>query len=582
MSFATTAPRAAALLALLIAGAARRAPAGDSRIGERIEDAAFTDLDGKRGRLSDFAERDAVVVALRDPAAPESARLGEALAALEKSEPAARVLFLYANLAGDATVEQCRADQKRFGFTGRYVRDRDGALGWTLRATRGAELFLLDYERKLRYRGALDDLKEAIDALLENGRVVVKETDAQGAPLEFHPPATPDAPPPPPVWHGTVDRIVQERCQDCHRPKGAGPFSLLDVDGAAGRERMIHRVVADRVMPPWLASPDSGPFLHDLRLSPEQRTTLLQWLQAGCPEGDPKNATPPRTFKEGWLIQPDFIVESSKPFHVPASGVIDYTKSESDFVMPERAWVRGIQIQPSCPEVVHHLAVFVSDPDRDFSTLLDGYLPGKPPTIYQDGVAKLVKKGARFHFSTHYTTNGKACDNTLRVGLMLAKEPPKFRIAGFYVRNTDFTIPPGVRDYPIVAEEELPRDAFMLRFIPHMHLRGKSIKIELIKPDGTTLVPLTIARWNQDWQFGYEFASPPPVPKGTVIRVTSVFDNSKENPFNPDPNALVRQGPQIWDEMAESWVEWMAPYRKAEGEETGERSAEKDASSGGK
>jgi hypothetical protein len=606
-----TAPRVAALLALLLAGAAllvvaagaraaaragatgESGPSDASRLGERIDDVAFTELDGQRGRLSDFADRDAVVIALRDPAAPESARLGAALAALEKSEPPARVLFLFANLAGAATVEQCRDDAKRFGFAGRYLRDRDGALGWQLRATRGAEVFVLDFERKLRYRGALDEgaaahaptehaLKEAIEALLANGRVATKQTDAEGAPLEFREPAASEAPPPAPVWNGTVDRIVQERCQDCHHPKGAGPFALLDAGDASGRERMIHRVVADRVMPPWLASPDSGPFLHDLSLAPEQRMTLLRWLQAGCPEGDPAHATPPRTFKEGWRIEPDLVIESSKPFHVPATGVVDYTKSESDFVMPERAWVRGVQVLPSCPEVVHHLAVFVSDPDRDWSTLLDGYLPGKPPTLYQDGFAKLVKKGARFHFSTHYTTNGKACDNTLRVGLIFAKEPPKYRIAGFYVRNTDFTIPPGAKDYPIVVEEKLPRDAFMLRFIPHMHLRGKSIRIDLIEPDGTTLTPLKIPRWNQDWQFGYEFVTPPPLPQGTVIRVTSLFDNSKDNPFNPNPAALVRQGPQIWDEMAESWVEWAAPYRRADADEPAAPSVEKEGGSGGK
>jgi hypothetical protein len=231
---------------------------------------------------------------------------------------------------------------------------------------------------------------------------------------------------------------------------------------------------------------------------------------------------------------------------------------------------------------VHHLAVFVSDPDKEWSTLLDGYLPGKPPTIYQDGVAKLVKKGARFHFSTHYTPNGKECDNTLRVGLMLAKEPPKYRVAGFYVRDTDFRIPPYAKDFQIVVEQKLPRDASMLRFIPHMHLRGKSIKIELIEPDGTTLTPLVIPRWNQDWQFGYEFVTPPPLRKDTVIRVTSVFDNSKDNPFNPNPAATVHQGPQIWDEMAESWVEWMFPYRRAEPEEGGgEPTVDKAAGGGG-
>jgi hypothetical protein len=598
------APRVASSAALLIAGAALAAAAvtqggkggvrGESRLGERIDDVAFTDLDGGRGHLSDFADRDAVVVALRDPSAPESESLGAALAALatlERNAPPTRVLFLYANLAGDASVEACREDAKRHGFTGRYVRDRDGALGWQLRATRGGEVFLLDYERKLRYRGAIVGdakgapapafLKEALDALLGNARVVTKATEAAGAPLEFREPAAAEAPPPPPVWSGEVDRIVQQRCQDCHRPKGAGPFVLVDADDASGRETMLHRVVADRVMPPWLASPDSGPFLHDLRLAPEQRMTLLKWLQAGCPEGDPAKAAPPRTFKEGWTIEPDVIVTSNKSFHVPATGVVDYTKSESDFVAPERMWVRGIQILPSCPEVVHHLAVFVTDPERDWSTLLDGYLPGKPPTIYQDGVAKLVKKGARFHFSTHYTPNGRECDNTLRVGLLLAKEPPQYRIAGFYVRNTDFTIPPGAKDFPIVVEEKIPRDAFMLRFIPHMHLRGKSIQIELIKPDGTTLVPLTIPRWNQDWQFGYEFANPPPVPKGTVIRVTSIFDNSKDNPFNPNPAALVKQGPQIWDEMAESWVEWMAPYRRLDADEGGEAGSESGGDKGG-
>src|SRR5262249_35636878 len=154
----------------------------------------------------------------------------------------------------------------------------------------------------------------------------------------------------------------------------------------------------------------------DTRLTAGQRATLLRWLQADLPRGDPARATPPREWSDGWTHpDPDLVIETNRPFHVPATGVLDYVPEDSDFVMPERAWVQGIEIRPSCPEVVHHLAAFVTDPDRKTSYWLEGYLPGKAPTLYPDGVAKLLKKGATFHFSVHYTTNGKPCDTTLRM-----------------------------------------------------------------------------------------------------------------------------------------------------------------------
>jgi hypothetical protein len=150
----------------------------------------------------------------------------------------------------------------------------------------------------------------------------------------------------------------------------------------------------------------------------------------------------------------------------------------------------------------------------------------------------------------------------LRVGLVAAKTPPKYRISSFYVRATGFSIPPNEKDFIVTADREMPVDATILRFIPHMHLRGRQFAIDFTYPDGKKLRPIEIERWHPDWQFAYDLVDPIAVPKGTILQVTGDFDNSAGNRFNPDPNKKVFEGPQIFNEMCDAVVEWYVPVQE--------------------
>ncbi len=541
----------------------RAAPASSGRaaIGDRLPDLSFVDLDGASGRLSDYADREALVVVVRHLQCPKSAELAPRLAELESQYLLRGVGFVYVDLAGGSSDEALRAEAKEHSLQGRQLRDGSGRFGFGLGASSSTQAFVLDARRRLRYRGAAaETTSQALDAILARDRVAVPECDAPGLELRFDPPPADDAAPPALTWHGDLRLVAEARCQRCHRPGGGGPFSLLESADFAGRDAMVRRVIAQRVMPPWYASARSEKCRNDTRLTDDERKLFLRWIQDGCEEGTASGEPSTSPTTDDWRIPtPDIVFELPRDYPVPATGVLPYVHLSTDYVLPETVWVQAIEVKPRCPQVVHHLALVATDEKGLRGELLDGYLPGKEPTIYPEGMAKLLKKGTRFNFSVHFTPNGTACSERLRVGIVTAKTKPNLRVSGFYVRALGFVIPPGAREFAVTAEKPMPADGEIVRLIPHMHLRGKSFVIELVFPDGTSRRPLEIDRWHPDWQFAYDLERPIAAPKGTIVRVTGVFDNSAANPFNPDPGKRVFEGPQIFNEMAESVIEFVAP-----------------------
>lgn len=554
-------------------------------IGGLVPDLAFTDLDGAPGRLSDFADRDALVIVVREVGCPVSQRYGLRTAEIERESAARNVAFLYVNVGDSDSVEECRAEVATYGFGGRYARDVDRVFGWHLQVRTTTDVFVLDSERKLRFRGPIDDqigrgatkpevtkpyLKDAIGAVLEGRRVAEPALTAPGCFKRFvdEPAAQPASTEL--TWHGRISRLVQQRCQDCHRKGGPAPFTLMDLDDVTGARTMIRQVVIDRVMPPWYASVDSHTFRNDISLRPDERADLLRWLQAGCPEGDPAEAPPPREFKSGWLIgEPDLIVEIPEAVEIPADGVVDYMNVMTPTGLTEDVWVQAMQVLPEHPEITHHVlahAVYVEDRRMEF---IDSYLPGKGPTIYDEGSAYLLEKGAHVRFNLHYTPKGIPCVERTKIGFKFAKEPPKLRVWGKILRTRAIDIAPGEEHFEVKCEREMVFNAEVIKLIPHMHLRGKAVKVEFAYPDGTVQTVLDMPRWHPDWQFAYELDPPIKVPKGTVIYCTNVYDNSANNPFNPDPKQRVKNGPQIWDEMGGVFVEWK---RRADAKESREES----------
>lgn len=333
---------------------------------------------------------------------------------------------------------------------------------------------------------------------------------------------------------------------------------------------MIREVVTDGRMPPWHADPHYGKFSNDRRLTEKERKTFLAWIDQGCPKGDDKDLPPARTYVEGWTIgKPDAILTMEKPFTVPANapkGGVPYQHIVVPTHFKEDVWVQAAEARPGNRAVVHHVLAFIQDPAKPPANpddmVLVGHAPGDLPLILPPGVAMRIPKGANLIFQMHYTANGVEQSDRSSVGLIFAKQPPKHIAHTRTVNNLKLVIPPGAANHKVQSSFTFPKEAVILSLMPHMHLRGKSFQYVIIYPDGHSEIALSVPRYDFNWQSTYRLSSPLRVPAGTRIECTGIFDNSANNPNNPDPTQEVRWGDQTWEEMMIGFVNYTFVEKK--------------------
>jgi hypothetical protein len=320
--------------------------------------------------------------------------------------------------------------------------------------------------------------------------------------------------------------------------------------------KAIREKVRTRAMPPWFADPCCGKFSNDRSLTAAQIELISNWVDAGAPAGDPKSAPPARKWMTEWnLGSPDAVLAMPEPFKVPARGELDYQR----FVVPtgfsQDRWVRAVEVRPGVPAVVHHLVVYIREPGANWlkgptkADILQVYAPGTGPEVWPPDMAKLVPAGSDLVFEIHYTPNGKPAVDRTRVGLVFAKTKPSRRVLTLQISNDRFEIPSGDPNYRVTAWGSLPNDALLLSFFPHMHLRGKSFEFDRIRDDGQPDRLLFIPHYNFHWQLSYRLAKPLELKKGTRLECIATYDNSPNNPSNPDPSADVGYGEQSSQEM---------------------------------
>jgi hypothetical protein len=382
---------------------------------------------------------------------------------------------------------------------------------------------------------------------------------------------------PPTTFTGNVAAIFQERCQICHRPGEAAPFSLLTYQDARPWAKAIKAAVLMRKMPPWFADPHFGKFSNDASLPQSEIDTIVHWVDAGAPEGDPQDMPPPRRFADGWAIPPpDAVIELPTPFEIPAKGTIEYQHILIPAPFQTDKWVQFAEARPTDRAHVHHIIAFIREPGSQWlkdakpgipfvpkkdeenknvdtselpSDFLVGYAPGQPPERFTPGQAKLIRAGSDIILQVHYTTDGKPGTDRSRIGLVFAKEPPAKRVFTLSATNGKFRIPPGDPNYRVDAEFELGSAVTLYGLHPHMHGRGKDFEYRLKPPAGEVQTLLRVPNYRATWQLWYDLAEPIALPKGTIIECTAHFDNSANNPLNPDPTKEVTWGDQTWDEM---------------------------------
>ena len=414
-----------------------------------------------------------------------------------------------------------------------------------------------------------------------------------------------------PTFTKDVAPILYKSCAGCHRPGEMAPMSLLDYQSARPWAKSIREAVLSRKMPPWFADASIGHFANDPRLSAEELETIKAWVDSGAPEGKAEDLPPKPTFNDGWQLgQPDIVFDIGEDFTVPpGNDVYQYFTVPTNFT--EGKWIRAAQILPGNRQIVHHVHVSVvvdkkeTAPEKTAAfrpqtgslwevrdglsrlkmdapvvddacaseppglQALSGFeegsftamLPGKPADIFGDATAKWLPPGAKLRFQVHYAKVDKPQSDRTRVGFYLASRPPATPMRRFDLRNRYFLIPAKAAKHEVKLCYEFEADKLLVSITPHMHYRGKVARYEVVRPSGARETLLHVPRYDFNWQLLYRFRKPVLVEKGSRMIVTFVYDNSPNNPANPDPEQAIRWGDRSEDEMMTSWIEYLDAAR---------------------
>jgi mono/diheme cytochrome c family protein len=396
---------------------------------------------------------------------------------------------------------------------------------------------------------------------------------------------------PTPTFTKDVARIFQENCQACHRPDSIAPMSLLTYEQSRPLARAIRQQVISRNMPPWHLDKTVGVqhFANDRSLSDQDIDTIVRWVDGGAPQGDPKDMPPAKVWPEDsvWNFAklfggpPDLIVKSPL-YTVPAVAVDAWFKPTVETGLTEQRWVRAIEIRPATVKgrkVTHHALARLSqqEPGAAPNPLDDGgaaaavatadglfmeWAIGKQGEIMRANSGKLMRPGSKIVFEVHYHAVGEEITDQVELGIYFYPkgQEPKYRqtlglfnaVAGGS-RNID--IPPNAT-FVTQAETTLRGPGRVENFQPHMHLRGKAMQVEAILPDGTTTLLSKVDKFDFRWMNNYVYAddTAPLLPRGTKLRVTAWYDNTKNNVNNPDADQWVGFGDRTVDEMGHAWI----------------------------
>lgn len=367
------------------------------------------------------------------------------------------------------------------------------------------------------------------------------------------------------AFYKDVLPILQQNCQVCHRPGGANlggmvaPMAFTTYEETRPWAKSIARQVAAREMPPWDAAPDfHGVFENERTLSQEEIDTLVAWVDSGAKAGNPADAPAPVAWPntEGWLIgEPDLILQPDEA-HFVADDVNDIyvtlrTKMTSD-LLPEDRYIKAMEFRPGS-SVVHHIILM---------PIGTGIAPGNDPTVYPEGVGKLLKAGQDLEWEMHYNKEpgpGTGVWERSQVAIKFYDDPSEVThvLQGNSLGRYDFLIPAGQSGYTVQKEYVFKHDSQIISFLPHFHLRGAAAKYEAFYPDGTREVLLEVPAYDFNWQTTYRFREFKPVPAGTKILFTSTFDNSAANAANPDPDSNVRWGNPTYAEMSYGYMSFI-------------------------
>ncbi len=462
------------------------------------------------------------------------------------------------------------------------AKDYDRAAALACSASRTPEVLVIDRGGSVQYRGRIDDqyqpgiarseatqhdLRDAIDQLLAGKKVARPKTEAVGCLIALPRETTGDVGDV--TFCDQVVRVLQEHCVECHREGEIGPFALDEYDEVVGWADMSLEVIQQGRMPPWHADPNHGQFANARHMPDSAKQILRQWVAAGTPYGSAEDLPQKKEFVQGWNLpeKPHAVFSmADQPFQVPADGTVEYQYFVIDPGFEKDTWIRAAEVIPGNRAVVHHCIAFTRPPDgSDFRDIgmLAGYVPGQRSSSLPEGYARLVRAGSKIVFQMHYTPTGKPESDITRIGLVYADPGDVthevFAIGGI---EQEFEIPPHAKRHEVSGDVGwFPKNGFLLSIAPHMHVRGRSFQL-FAETDRGRETLLSVPQYDFNWQHNYELVQPIELASIRSLEFTATFDNSADNPTNPDPSEYVTWGDQTWQEMAVTFLAVAQPIKK--------------------
>ncbi len=569
-----------------------------SPLNKVIRDLSFFPINNYRFRLSELKDIKAIVFVMREKDCPISEKYGVRLTQLEEKYSKQGIKFIYVYVGQVDIQESAKSDLEKFGFKGAYVVDSKQRIINTLFAKTTGDVFVLTPERKVIYRGPVDDqyhilqqvpkaknhyLFDVLQNVVSGKKVIPKELSAPGCFISR--PLVKEK-----VFYKDVAPIIYNKCTSCHNPEGTGLMNFTSYEDIVGRGAMFKYVIENDLMPPWYVDPNTGPWKDDLSLTVKEKAMLLKWVNSGFSRKDKGKDVLETAWREEKLkrkskVSADYVIRLSEKVIVPVSGFKDYKRFIIQTNFKEDKWIKDIEFFLH-PKLVHHLVIFVVDSsyknisstpeynkilnyivsqeqDLSFASSLKNYA-----NFTKYDVQKMYKNsGIRLPSNSnliieiHYEPIGReAIDDYTQVHINFYKNQPKYELITHAYDDRRINIPPYHSNYKMKMSHKTKKKGILVRLYPHMHLRGKASSIYLIDPKGKRKKIFSMDPYIRNFDRFYTFKKPLIISKGSTIECINWFDNSVENIFNPDPSKYVinslftKEG-----EMSICFLKWLVP-----------------------
>lgn len=532
----------------------------------RVDNFRLTDNHGFAQDLRRLVDVKAIAVVSYVNGDAGSRKAAKAVEALKTKYPGVAFFMLNSSAASRAEIA---TEAKAQGITIPVLDDNLQLAGEQLGVSYAGEAFLIEPKTlRVLYHGPVDGagaatkakgyLAEALADVAAGRAIATAQATGKGTQIKF-PERDNRAAHAAISYAKDVAPVLEAKCVSCHQEGGIGPFAMSSYEAVKNFAPMIREAIRTRTMPPWHPDPAFGKFDHDGGLSGDQIRTIVHWVEAGAPRGegaDPLSAK--AHVAPDWpLGKPDLVIDVPA-YTVPASGVVDYQYPAAENPQTEARWVKAATLLPGDRQATHHILSgympkMATGPASSqlWEASYGEYAVGGESLTMPKGTGIQLPAGGAMGFQMHYTPYGKEAVDKSKIGFYFYPkgEEPERVMRHFVIANNFIEIPPGDDNHEEVAYATFPKDATLHAVFLHTHYRGRAGSLEMLKPDGTREMLISLPRYDFNWQRTYNFAEPVKVPAGSKLIATYWYDNSVRNPANPDPKQTIVWGPQSWEEM---------------------------------